>query len=303
MNDTELQPTQRETDSEMQRMVELAPQTALPSSRRLVLLLLALATALFAFVFIPVVVDLPWVNEPWFNLADAWKLLDPLFTVPLHYLVYAYSPAFAPVSRLTVVFMAAVGLYVDGHGLHTACTIFKDPIQYQLNSGGVIDSREFLQRMYQYIRGDWEHVYSHYIYLVGALAMSFVHVYAFKDAMHAELQQRMDLVLFWAGVMIYAVLVAGTAINFPYGLIAGLIWICLFAGSWAFWLYHQPDPTYKPLVAAARWKACLRTDSLLFSRGKKLVMQWYLAAYGWALLLILLYICIYGFKSRSAAGL
>ena len=75
---------------------------------------------------------------------------------------------------------------------------------------------------------------------------------------------------------------AGVAIEFPSGLIVGLVYLGVYAVPLTVYTFKTGD---------------------LFSKGKRPVLQSFILSYGVSLILILIYIAVVGgFKNRKAAG-
>lgn len=215
-----------------------SPQSATPpainvalsweKTDRLIWLLLLLSFALFFFVVLPIIINLPYVNYPWLNAGDIWKLLDPMFTLPLFYLIWKQSPAsetftgsihmgttHLPIySILDVIFIVCAAVYVEGHGLHTAAAMFKDPLKFLITSQPASAiTYPILKETYDYLRDDWEHIYSHYIYLAGAIAMSVLHMVAYSRSRNAIIHGKWPWARLILAVIIYGLLFAGKLIS------------------------------------------------------------------------------------------
>jgi hypothetical protein len=191
------------------------------------------------------------------------------------------------------------------------------------------------------MRDDWEHLYAHYLYAIGALGFSVCHMIAHAPLQLPPLSTKSEFVKFFAAVLSYAVLFAGTCINFPGGLYVGMGWLVLYALPWAFWLWRLQEPGYdiiaRPLSSMRntsssnissndlqlnevenmttvddgvttqqrgwdRWGIFSR-KRVLWSIGCRLVLQYYLLSYLIALLIMLGYIAKYGFQDRASAGI
>lgn len=93
-----------------------------------------------------------------------------------------------------------------------------------------------LQAIYSYMRNFWEHIIAHYMYAfgtyvpshhleiipidlyyyIGAVWMSWVQIFVFRNQLHGPLKTG-DQIVFAIAALIYGLLVAGVAIDFPYG--------------------------------------------------------------------------------------
>lgn len=62
---------------------------------RILCLLCLLSISLFFFVVLPIILNLPYYSEPWLNVGDPWKMVDPLITLPLFYFILVTSPLYS----------------------------------------------------------------------------------------------------------------------------------------------------------------------------------------------------------------
>jgi hypothetical protein len=127
-------------------------------------------------------------------------------------------------------------------------------------------------------------------------------MWAYRLERHAAIHKRADWFLFAVACLLYGIIFAGVAVNFPQGLTVALVWLAVFAVPLAVWLYRQPDPLAEAprsdLLRRLLWRPCQ-----LFSPGRSLVLQYYLMSYTIALGIIIVYIIIFGFKDRASAGI
>jgi hypothetical protein len=191
-------------------------------------------------------------------------------------------------SVLDLIFIVGAAVYVEGHGIHTAATIFKDPLKYLMKTQPASKTQyPLIPQTYSYIRDDWQHLYSHYIYVSGVLVMSVVHMLAYRYSCFAPISGIKQRILLSIAVLFYGFLFAGTSANFPCGLTVGLVWIGVCGGLLASWL----------------WYARRKVPQITWFNHRLLVIQFYLSSYLLALLLILIYIAIFGYKDRASAGI
>lgn len=67
------------------------------------------------------------------------------------------------------------------------------------------------------MRDLWEHIIAHYMYAFGGMIMSWAQLFAFRHQVHGPLALGTKVV-FMLGSLIYGLLLAGIAIEFPDGL-------------------------------------------------------------------------------------
>ncbi|CAO3620741.1 unnamed protein product [Cunninghamella blakesleeana] len=251
------------------------------------------------FTAIPVVTDIPYVVPSFFSGDSLFRLFDPLITLPLN--LYIMTKAYVIItggksnyvfvfSEQTIAWLIwswGAGIYVQGHGIHLASAMFKHPVQdFNLAHPDIVAQYPVLQQIYSYMRDDWEHIIAHYMYAGGAMIMSWSQIFAFRNEIHGPIYLRTKIV-FIIGLIIYGLLIAGVAIEFPYGLYFGLVYTVVI-GLICF------------LGIAVNRNGLNRGG--LFGIGKRLVLQFYLGACIIGLIIIIIWIGIYGFKNRLDAG-
>jgi hypothetical protein len=283
---------------------------------RTLVLIMMLPIVLLIFVVLPIIIDAPYYSYPWLNSGDVWKIVDPLFTLPVYYFILENAmmyhnprdtvkllrkmPRFLWISRRTLlklIFVIAMGVYVEGHGLHTAATIFKDPVKVaaqNLQQSQGTPTTPPLEEIYSYIRDKWQHVYSHYIYAAGAFVMSLIHMVAHVEQVHAELNTRWEWAIFITASILYGLLFAATSINFPGGLTVGFILIALVAVPFSIYLYRSIDESIEKIS-----RVYFGRHRFLFSKGKKLVVQFYLLSYLVSLIVMIIWIIVNGYKDGT----
>ena len=119
------------------------------------------------------------------------------------------------------------------------------------------------------------------------MIMSWVQLFAFRNQVHGPLPI-VTKVVWCIGSIIYGLLLAGVAIEFPQGLIVGLVYtivigfICI-----AMMIFNR-----KNLPRGG-----------LFTMGRRMVIQFYLGACVLGLIIIIIWIGKYGLLNRKAAGI
>ena len=158
-------------------------------------------------------------------------MVDPIVTVPLIYFLFDCLPmstADKPIWTIgsfdfskdilqKLLLMVGIGVYVEGHGIHTFTTIVKDPVKVFLVSQNVANGQE----IYSWIRNDWEHLISHYIYLAGFILSQLSILWRY-DTVRSQAASQWPLRerwLFHLSALINGLLFAAIAVNFPYGIL------------------------------------------------------------------------------------
>lgn len=119
------------------------------------------------------------------------------------------------------------------------------------------------------------------------MIMSWVQLFAFRNQVHGPLPT-VTKVVWCIGSVIYGLLLAGVAIEFPQGLIVGLVYtivigfICI-----AMMIFNRKN---------------LPRGGLL-TMGRRMVIQFYLGACVLGLIIIIIWIGKYGLLNRKAAGI
>ncbi|KAI9319456.1 hypothetical protein BX666DRAFT_1854675 [Dichotomocladium elegans] len=142
-----------------------------------------------------------------------------------------------------------------------------------------------LTAIYSYMRDLWEHIIAHYMYAFGALWMSWAQVYAYCDQVHGPLSI-LSKILFAIGSLLYGLLIAGVAVEFPYGLYVGLPYSLVLGIVCACLIMLRPQNLDKGGI---------------LTMGRRMVLQYYLGASVVALVIVIGWLAKYGFKNRLEA--
>lgn len=143
-----------------------------------------------------------------------------------------------------------------------------------------------LQEMYLNMESLWEHYIAHCLYAGGAMIMSWVQLFAFRNQIHGPLPKNTQTV--WCiGIIIYGLLLAGVAIEFPEGLIVGLVYTLVIGFICISLMIFNPHNLPR---------------GGLFTMGRRMVIQFYLGACIIGLVIIIIWIAIFGMVNRKAAG-
>ncbi|CAO3588894.1 unnamed protein product [Absidia cylindrospora] len=267
--------------------------------RWLAWLLLGASFSILFFTVVPVVADIPYIVPSWFSGDTLWRLFDPLFTLPLNLFVMTrataimtgghsnYCGALSEQSVAWLFWCLGAGIFVQGHGIHTAAAMFKHPVQdFNLAHPELVSQYPILQQIYSYMRDLWEHVIAHYMYAFGGMVMSWAHLFAFRNQVHGPLTLGTKIV-FALGSLVYGLLLAGIAIEFPDGLYVGLVYAIVIGLVCVAIILFKPNG--------------LRKGGLL-TMGRRMVPQFYLGSCVVGLIIVIIWIGIFGFQNRLDAG-
>lgn len=265
---------------------------------RLAWLLLGTSLSILIMTVVPVLANIPDVSDPWFSGNSLFRLFDPLITLPLNLFIITradvmstgrtnYWGALSEASVVWLLWSLGAGIYVQFHGIHTAAAMFKHPIQeFNLAHPELVAQYPELYEMYSNMRDLWEHYIAHYLYAAGAMIMSWVQLFAFRNQVHGPLPT-ITKIVWCVGVIFYGLLLAGVAIEFPHGLIVGLVYTIVIGLICA-------------LMMVLNRKGLKRGG--LFTMGRRMVPQFYLGACILGLIIIIIWIAKFGLLNRKAAG-
>lgn len=163
----------------------------------------------------------------------------------------------------------------------------KHPVEdFNLAHPELVQQYPILEQIYLYMENVWEHYIAHYLYAAGAVIMSWVQLFAFRNQIHGPLPTTTKIV--WClGIIFYGLLLAGVAIEFPYGTIVGLVYTILIGLVCIAMMVFNPRG--------------LRRGGLL-TMGRRMVIQFYLGACVIGLIIIIIWIGKFGFENRKSAG-
>jgi len=180
-------------------------------------------------------------------------------------------------------FIVGAAIYVEGHGIHLTADMLKRPVEeFITNYPNSTTEYPVLNDIFYYSETTWEHTVGHYLYAFGAIVMAWSQVWLYKSDIHPPLQSIREKVAFLAASLVYSFDIAGVAIEFPSGLIVGLIFLGLYAVPLGIYTYKTGE---------------------LFSMGRRLILQFFLLAYSISLIWIIIYIgMVGGIEDRKAAG-
>ncbi|CDH51315.1 hypothetical protein RO3G_11647 [Lichtheimia corymbifera JMRC:FSU:9682] len=269
------------------------------NDRHLAWLLLLTPLSMLIFTVIPAVASFPYVDT--MTTGDAiFRLIDPIITLPLNLFIMFYAVPLRDWSSrhaqertlVWILWAVGAGIYVQGHGVHLSAAMFKHPVQDFINSHPALmaanpEVADELQAIYSYMRNFWEHIIAHYMYAFGAVWMSWVQIFVFRNQLHGPLKTG-DQIVFAIAALIYGLLVAGVAIDFPYGTYVGLPYTILLGIVCTLLLTLNPQGLSKGGI---------------LTMGRRMVLQYYLGASVVGLIVIIGWVGKYGFNNRTAAGI
>ncbi len=226
----------------------------------------------------------------WYSGNDVIRFMEPVGGLIINFMLVYRSGIFkkdlSPFSTILIVFFFfGVALYEQGAGFHSAANMFKNGMQTI-----DFDDRD-MKDMYYWMRNIWEHIVSHYLYATGYAIMTGVQCYLYKDfkAPHTGLPIRTKIVLIITSIL-FALLIAGVAADFPSGLIVALVFLILYGlgvvGGYVFYLHRYVK----------------EKNALVF--GSRPFLHHFLLSYVLALFFVLIYIAsVGGLSTRSEAGI
>lgn len=247
---------------------------------------------------IPIVTDLPpdnyYTYTNWYTGSDIIRLLEPIGGTVLNFIIFYRSGIFKHVdhnshSRAAVlVFLLGLGIYSQGAGFHSASCMYKSAME-SFDDDLVADNDKFKDLIY-YARTIWEHIVSHYLYAIGMGIMNAAQTYAYRDTKAPQLGlTKTGKALMFASSLVYGVLIGGTAINFPSGIIVLLAYVVTVGfgvmGGYIFYEYYY------------------KRDTSVLSLGGRPVLHHFMLGYLWALIIIIAWIiAVGGIKTRTQAS-
>lgn len=207
--------------------------------RTILFIILFTVSWTLALTFVPVFVTLPpdnyYAHHPnWFSGNDFMRFVEPVGGLPLNFLVFYKSGIFRHMNAhenvlCLFIFLFGAALYEQGSGYHSAANMFKNALETIMTDDDTAPNSREYENLYYYMRTVWQHIVAHYIYAAGYAIMNFAQVYAYRDVKAPQLGlTRNGKILLTLSSLAYGVLIAGVAINFPSGLIVGLLYTVLY---------------------------------------------------------------------------
>jgi hypothetical protein len=187
--------------------------------------------------------------------------------------------------------MFGTAMYQQGAGLHTASNMFKNSVEF-FNTGPLPHTcgptaQSFMQWLFGWMENVWEHSVSHYMYAAGGIWVAIVQTYAYRNVLVREgLTSMVDRGLWLANAVVYGLLIGAVAVDFPSGSIVCLAFLLAYGAG-----------VLGTFAVRSFWH-----DGTLLSWGKRYVVQYFLMSYMVALLIVIIWMSIYGTERRGAAG-
>jgi hypothetical protein len=138
-----------------------------------------------------------------------------------------------------------------------------------------------LAKVYTWMRHDWEHLISHYLYASGGILLSFIYAYSFRNFV---VQSRMGYKhqLIWVlAAIVYGLSIGSVAAQFIKGTIVSLV-LCIGYGLGIL-------GTFLYRCEGKNWN-CI---------GRRIVIQYYILSYVIGLVITIGWIAAKGFNSRN----
>jgi hypothetical protein len=227
----------------------------------------------------------------WYTGDDVARFLEPIGGFLFNFYILTRSSILKDPERMSYgevlifIFFLGSAIYGQGAGFHSASNMFKNGFESILT----IHDDDVAKDFNYWLRNTWEHDVSHYVYATGYAMMSFGILWAFRShCVHTEddlLTPKTRCMLVVAS-LIYGLLIAGVAIDFPSGLIVGLLYVILYGfccvGGYLYILHKNGV-----------------TDVYIVGKRRP-VIQYFLLGYLVAFVIIILWIiAIGGIKNRS----
>lgn len=229
-------------------------------------------------------------NHPdWYTGSDVMRFIEPIGGVLLNFAVFHTSGVFKQVQtpRTTAcifIFFLGIALYGQGAGFHSSANMYKNALETIDYDDGAMKDLHF------YMRVIWEHAIGHYIYAIGYVLMNACQAFAYRG--HKAGVDGLNwsaTILMISSSVVFSLLLAAVAIDFPSGTIVGIVYLILYGfcgiGGYLFYLKTKEE------------------DHAAFTFGGRPILHHFLLSYFLALLIIIAWIIFAGgFKSRSQAG-
>ncbi|CAG8472672.1 16189_t:CDS:2 [Funneliformis mosseae] len=239
--------------------------------RRIIILLSITPIWTLLFTVTPVLINFHGV------VADLYRILEPMVSLPLHYFIMITSEVFIDPTQegrkflfglterslLNIWFLVGAAIYAQGCGMHsTAIAIVNDLLPNQ-----EID----------------EVAIGYYSYATGYLIMTWAQLFAYRRQKHDGLDSLKGIIWWILGGILFGILYASVAIEFPRGPLLVIIYVLVIGIPLSIFLFNS---------------------KVMFSKGRRLVLQSYLIGYATTLVIVLIWVAaVGGFKDRKSVGL
>ncbi len=243
---------------------------------------------------IPVVTNLPphdYYTQPhWYSGDDVMRFLEPIggtsFQFWLLYMSGIFKENMNHGSLICVgVFFLGLAIYNQGAGFHSSANMFKNALETVMG-----DDDRGLENLHYFMKSVWEHAVSHYLYAGGYGIMNFAQFWAYRNmkAPYMGLTKTGKVLLVLSSI-VFGLLIAGVAVEFPAGTIVALVYLLVygmsFVGGYMVYQYKKNG------------------DSDMFKFGMKPIVHHFFLGYCIALFIVVIWIIsVGGFKTRKEAG-
>jgi hypothetical protein len=232
----------------------------------------------------------------WYTGNDVARLLEPIGGFLYNFYIFKRSGIFLVSSTSTYkltyaeplifIFFLGSAIYGQGAGFHSASNLFKNAFETILAI-----HNDDLGKDYEYwLRTVWEHETGHYLYAAGYAIMAFAQLWAYRSHCLSGGQKLspMTRVVLVAAAILYGLLIAGVAIDFPSGVIVAFVYLILYG-----------------IFGVGGYLVYLRKTGIqnILTTGRRPVVQYFLLSYCVALFIVIIWtIIVGGAKDMSQAG-
>lgn len=201
--------------------------------KRLSTFMLIFSITLAFFILAPAFLNQPFAPNPYLKVADVLDLFTPLVVIPLYYLLLYYGSNQKPGLASTIVFLVFSALWVLGQGMHLAA-----------NTIGHWLATRAGDQLYD-VTYFYDEVLSHYLWHLGALALSAQLMYRswrfpFQEQADRLITEIFSGVLYGLTIFIIGIEGGTVMILFPFSILAGIVGIIL---GWKNY-HHMPLLSY-----------------------------------------------------------
>ena len=160
--------------------------------------------------------------------------------------------------------------------------MFKHSIDTLRDDPNAVDAYPIIDDIHSWMRNDWEHLISHYMYAAGGILLSFLFAFLYRDfSVPDGIRSDFKACAIWVSASIsYAIVIGSVAIQFIRGSIVALVLIIVYGfGVLGTFLF--------------------RYESRPFLYGSRLVIQFYMMSYAFALVIVVGWMAKNGLASRN----
>ncbi|CAI2161844.1 17919_t:CDS:2 [Funneliformis geosporum] len=227
--------------------------------------------------------------------ADIYRYLEPMISLPLQYYIMVTSEVFIDPTQygrkflfgltersfLNIWFLIGAAIYAQGSGIYSTAILAKHAIEnVLLPNPEIVQQYPKFDEVAYYYRETLQHIIGLYSYATGYVIMTLAQLFAYRRQKHDGLDSRKGIIGWILGGILFGILNASVAIEFP---LVVIIYILLIGISLTIFLLKS---------------------KVMFSKGRRLVLQSYLIGYATTLVIVLIWIAaVGGFKDKKSVGL